>query len=411
MKPALKKWMPAAAIPAVIAATGVGLGISASATPQLEPKTAEQVIELMAGSEVTAFSGRIHLSTDLGIPALPDAGAPASFGPPQDVQSAGPGDGPSTGGPGAGARTSAADAGIAGLLNLVSGSHDARVYVDGPDKARVQLLEGMGEKDVIRNGTSLWTYDSEANEAVHTTLPEPGSASASKFREHRGGHATGEAPTPGQLADTFLAAAEPTTTTTVEDGSTVAGRDVYNLVLTPKKSQTTLIEDVTIGVDAASGVPLAVSVDAVGQDAAAVDLAFTSFTPKAPDAKLFDFTPPADATVHEKNLQQDSNWPKHTYGQKLQRPMPSKDDAAHQRPAGPPDDWFTGTGWDTVATIPAEQVPAELKTSALVGQLATDVDGGKLLHTSLVNVLISDDGRVLVGAVPLQRLQAVADGS
>lgn len=412
MKPAVKKWMPAVVIPVVIAAMGVGAGISASATPTLEPKTAEQVIELMAGADVTAFSGSLHLTTDLGLPTLPDAGASSSFGPPQEAQSAGPGSGSSV----QGSSSTAASPDVAGLLDLLTGSHDARVYVDGPDKARVQLMEGMGEQDVIRNGRSVWTYDSAANEAVHTTLPKTPAASASTFKQHGDAKAPGGMPTPQQLAEKLLSAADSTTTTTVEDGSTVAGRGVYHLVLTPKTDQT-LIEDVTIGVDSTTGVPLAVSVDVKGQQSAAVDLEFTSFTPQAPDAKLFDFTPPADATVHQKQLpqksQQGSVWPKHTFGQQLQRPMPSKDDAGRLpgTSADPARAWFTGTGWDAVATLPADQVPAGLKSSPLVGQLATKVDGGQLLHTSLVNVLLAQDGRVLVGAVPVKRLQAVADGT
>ncbi|WP_372698225.1 outer membrane lipoprotein carrier protein LolA [Arthrobacter sp. JSM 101049] len=405
MKPAVKKWMPAAAIPAVIAAMGVGVGISSSATPQLEPKTPEQVIELMAGSDVEAFSGTFRTSTELGIPALPDAGAPASFGPPRDAASS---DGPGAGPQGEGATdddgsdaaspSTARDAGLAEVLNLVSGSHEVRVYVDGTDpeqpQARLQVMEDLGEKDVIRNGTSLWTYDSEANEAVHTTLPQD--------RQHpQDARSAHDVPTPAQLADRLLAAADPTTEVSVDAGSTVAGRDAYNLVLTPKTDQT-LVEDVTIGVDAATGVPLAVSVDAVGQDAPALSAEFTSFTPGAPDAKLFDFTPPADATVHE-------------------RPFPDRSDGAHDK-AGKDHhpaqdhatgkdhgDWLTGSGWDAVATIPAGQLPAELAKSPLVAQMATDVDGGKLLHTSLVNILLADDGRVLVGAVPVDRLQAAAD--
>ncbi|WP_417215704.1 LolA family protein [Arthrobacter sp.] len=424
MKPAVKKWMPAAVIPVVIAAMGVGAGISASATPTLEPKTAGQVIELMAGADVTAFSGQLHLATDLGLPALPDAGAPSSFGPPRQAQPGAPAAGSSEQGFGLGSGqgseqgSTSADApdtpDIASLLDLLTGSHDARVYVDGPDKARVQLMEGMGERDVIRNGRSLWTYDSEANQAVHTTLPP--TASARTFEQH--GDATdGDAmPTPQQLAGKFLEVADPSTTTTVADGSTVAGRDVYQLVLTPKTGQT-LIEDVTIGVDSATGVPLAVSVDAKGQDTPAVDLEFTSFTPTAPDAKLFDFTPPADATVQQKQLpqkpRQDSVWPHHTFGKQLQRPMPSDDDAGPLPGTSghPASSSFTGTGWDTVATIPADQVPAGLAASPLIGQLATKVDGGQLLHTSLVNVLLAPDGRLLIGAVPVKRLQAVADGS
>ena len=43
-------------------------------------------------------------------------------------------------------------------------------------------------------------------------------------------------------------------------------------------------------------------------------------------------------------------------------------------------------------------------------QLSTAVDGGQLLSTALVNVLITDDGRILAGSVTVERLQAVASG-
>ena len=36
------------------------------------------------------------------------------------------------------------------------------------------------------------------------------------------------------------------------------------------------------------------------------------------------------------------------------------------------------------------------------------VDGGRVLQTSLITVLITDDGRVLAGAVPAARLVEVA---
>lgn len=427
MKPTIKKWMPAVAIPAVIAAVAVGANVSASAAPELETKSPEQVIELMASSQIEAYSGHFGTSTRLGLPALPDAGAPASFGPPATSPSSDEGQTDSSASAPAGSRGSgdSSDAQLAKLLNLVSGTHEARIYVDGTDKARLQVLGDMEEQDVIRNGTSLWTYDSEQKKAVHMTLPKkPSTAHESHGAAKSGAAPSGAAKsgaaasgdvatrTPAELAETFLSAAEESTQVSVEEGSTVAGRSVYNLVLDPKSGQT-LVDEVTIGIDAETGVPLAVSVAAVDQDAPAINVAFTSFTPKAPDAARFDFTPPASATVTEKKLpkrtDQPANWPKHTFGTPNERPAPS--DAPHgdgHWPADSSKDGVDGEGWDTVATIPADEVPVELKDSTMLNALATEVDGGKLLHTSLVNVLITDDGRIVVGAVELSRLQAVA---
>ena len=49
-----------------------------------------------------------------------------------------------------------------------------------------------------------------------------------------------------------------------------------------------------------------------------------------------------------------------------------------------------------------------LDTSALYGQLTTAVPEGRLLTSALLSVLVTNDGRVLVGAVPAETLQALA---
>ena len=49
-----------------------------------------------------------------------------------------------------------------------------------------------------------------------------------------------------------------------------------------------------------------------------------------------------------------------------------------------------------------------LDVGSLYQQLTTPVAGGRLLSSALVSVLLMDDGRVLVGAVPASTLQALA---
>jgi len=51
---------------------------------------------------------------------------------------------------------------------------------------------------------------------------------------------------------------------------------------------------------------------------------------------------------------------------------------------------------------------AELTASPLYSQLTDAVDGGRALSTTLMSVLITDDGRVFAGSVPVERLQAAA---
>ena len=58
---------------------------------------------------------------------------------------------------------------------------------------------------------------------------------------------------------------------------------------------------------------------------------------------------------------------------------------------------------------PSEDALAE--ASAALEALTTPVDGGRALQTSLLSVLFTDDGRVLVGSVPVDTLVEVAAGS
>ncbi|MFI5061004.1 MAG: hypothetical protein ACHP7F_06130, partial [Actinomycetales bacterium] len=68
----------------------------------------------------------------------------------------------------------------------------------------------------------------------------------------------------------------------------------------------------------------------------------------------------------------------------------------------------TGNGWDAIVTLPAGSAPASLTSSPLFAELTTAVSGGRALSTSLVSVLVTADGRVIAGAVPVSALQAVA---
>jgi hypothetical protein len=71
----------------------------------------------------------------------------------------------------------------------------------------------------------------------------------------------------------------------------------------------------------------------------------------------------------------------------------------------------TGSGWETVVELPASKgssVGAALLSDPLLQQATVAVAGGKVLTTSLVNILLTDDGRIFAGAVPVEMLQAAA---
>lgn len=342
----LRHWLPAVLAPVVVLGGALAIPAVANGAPGLPDKSPEQVLALAAQSSATQFSGTVRQTSDLGLPQLPSVGPGRASGSPAST-----------------------------VLELLSASHEARVFAGGPDRERIQLLDPLAERDVIHNGSDVWLYDSKKKQAVHLTAPVGMAHDPSTS-------------TPPELAARVLQAIDPSTALSVGTDARVAGRPVYQLILTPR-SGTTLVGSVTLAVDAETGLPLRVLVKARGQESAAFSVGFESIDLSAPDASVFGFTPPAGATVTT--------------------PTPSTlPDGAGEAPTPA----VSGTGWDTVVALPmsATGIPADgaAGTSSLLDQLTEPVAGGRALQTSLVSILLTNDGRVLAGAVPVWALQAAA---
>ena len=348
------RWLPAAAVPAVIAAGALAGSLPASAGDPLPPKTPEQVLQLIAQHREPALSGTLEQSSELGLPELPKTG------------------------PGTDSSNT--------WLELLTGPHTARVYLDGPDNARIQVMDRLAERNAVRHGNELWFYNSKDNTASHVQLPADDAGKRAESGKD-------SAVTPDQLASMLLAKIDSSTEVTVGADVQVAGRAAYNLVLTPK-SGSTLVSSVAVAVDGQTGLPLGVQVRARGQADPVFGVAYTSLTLGAPDASVFTFSPPPGATVKEIPV------PEHKAGEPTHATPPAKDST--HKPA------VTGSGWDSVIAFPAGTAGSASETSALLQQATVPVQGGRLLSTALVNVLVLDDGRVVAGSVPVERLQAAA---
>ena len=351
-------WVPAAVVPVLVGVSGLIGAATAGAAVDLPNKSPAQVLAMVADCTVNAFSGTVEQSSALGLPALP-----------------------------AGVQVGASGAGA--TLDLLTGSHTARVYLDGPSNVRVQVLEQLAERDVVRHGSDVWTYDSSDGTVTHLSIP----ASSA------GRHVTvpGEVPTPVDIAGRFLTAVDPSTQVTVGGDTRVAGRTAYDLVLTPR-AEDTLIGSVSIAVDSETGLPLRVEVLARGATKPAFTVGFTALSFATPPAALFDFTPPAGAAIHQQTLPDRAG----TTG------SPSPAGTAAGSSASAPT--ISGTGWSTVVRLPSGTLPSAIATSPVLGELTHAVTGGRALTTSLVSVLLAPDGTALVGAVPIARLEVVAAG-
>jgi len=361
MSRAKQRWLPAVLLPFAVAIAVVFGSVQAGATVSLPPKSADEILAMIARTEVRALSGTVEQNAALGLPELP-ASAPGT------------------------------GTGAASAMEFLSGSHTARVYADGPLKARLQVLDHLAERDVVINGSEAWLYNSKDNSATHVTRPAPQMPATEMPGEDPPADGI---PTPEAMASRFLAAIDTTTEVTIADGASVAGRSAYSLVLSPR-STGTLVDSVSIAVDSQTGLPLRVEVRAKGQPEPAYSLAYTQLDLSRPDAALFEFTPPQGATVNEKVLPNVQATPAH-----------GGHDHSGQNP-GSKVPAVSGQGWDSVLSLPAGSVPAEVTSNPQLSQMLHPVAGGRAVTSSLVSVLILDDGRVYAGMVLLERLQSAA---
>ncbi|WP_406159611.1 LolA family protein [Streptomyces canus] len=376
-----------------IAAATIGLvpALADSGDPDLPKISAQELIEKIAASDVQQLSGTVKITTDLGLPDL--GGLENSLG--------------SAAGPSGSGDGSSADPSTK-LTELASGTHTLRVAADGENRQKVSLLENAAEYSLIHNGKDVWGYDSKSNSVFHTTASE----SDGKQKE--------ELPaTPKDLAEEALKAADKTTSVTVDGSAQVAGRDAYRLVIKPKDEGST-VGQITVAVDAKTGLPLKFTLTPASGGSAVVDAGFTQVSFAKPAASTFDFTPPKGAKVEEGDA---AKAPEHSeHSEHSERSEGFGKGSAHEPGKGGPEGLnVIGDGWDSIATFDTggQGVPSGSDVGGDVGgfldSLGDKVSGtfgeGTVFKTRLINALITDDGKVYVGAVTKDALVKAADAA
>ncbi|GAA0528023.1 membrane protein [Saccharopolyspora subtropica] len=330
----------AGAAAGVLGLTVLALPAGAGAAPELPPVSPEQLVESVMRAAPPALSGTVQVDNALGLPALPAAGQGGEL--------------------------------------LADGTSQVRVWADGQGRHRVSMPSHGGEVTVVDDGSTVWKWDSAERTATRVDAAhEPGA-------EHPQAD-------PAAAARDIIATLRQTSDVAVDGTASVAGRDAYELVLTPKPSERTLLREVRVAVDAEKRIPLELSVHTNGSDAPALQVGFTDLQLAAPDPALFRFTPPAGATVEQAPRQHRPQAPQHPQGE-------------HR---------VVGDGWDSVlvARLP-EQTSAKDRTDfrQLAERTGRPVSGpwgnGWVIGTAAGNALLTSDGRVAVGAVPEQVLIA-----
>jgi outer membrane lipoprotein-sorting protein len=347
---------------AAVIAGSVALSSPADSSthPSLPVRTAGQLLAAAESSVTVPLSGTVVETARLGLPALPTAGTTASL----DWQT------------------------------LVTGSHTALVWTDGPTKQRLALTGQLSESDVIHNGRDLWTYTSATNAASHSVLSGQDAKRAS---------GAAETYTPAQAAAAALKAIAPTTVVSIDRTQVVAGQKAYTLVLTPRDHRST-VSRVTIALDSKHFVPLRVQLFGSATKPA-FEVGFTSITFKTPAASVFNFVVPKGATVVSNPIEPQQ----HTVHARIRGRVPSAAGGKTMPTAQPAANTkVIGSGWTAIVEMRGG-VPAGAASGLLVkASHPVGSAGARLITTSLLNVLILSDGRVFLGAVSSSMLQATA---
>lgn len=410
-----------------IAAATIGLvpALADTGDPDLPKITAEELIAKIAESDVDQLSGTVKVNTDLGLPALPGSSGGGDRGGPFGGDRGDKGEQGEDGEDGEKDEKSAA-APEKKLMQLASGEHTLRVAADGPDKQRLSIVEDAAEYSVIHNGQDVWTYDSASNSAVHLKAPKGAGQG-----EHKG--ADKKLPsdladlTPQEAAEQALKAVGKTTDVSVDGTAKVAGRDAYQLVIKPKGAADSTVESIRIAVDGDNGTPLKLTLSPKGGGKPVVDIGYTKVDFGKPAASSFEFKAPKGTEVTEQKLdgkaaekargKADKDWGK---GGKRGGASDLSDLSGLQ---------VLGKGWNTVAEIelpdgaltgPGGPDGGEAKKGLdssmaknLLDGLTEEVNGefgtGRVFETKLVNVLITDDGKIYAGAVTKDGLVKAAD--
>ena len=378
------------AVPAVTAVALVGGGTAIGGMPAiagdgLPARTAAQLLVDVQQARLDGLSGTVVQRSDLGLPDLPIAGASGGTG-------------------------------SSDLASLVSGKHTMKIWFAGPDKTRMALLGTLGESDVIRNGQDVWVWASKDKSATHYVLPTHGAADKGATSPDQSAIPTPtDLPTsPQDAAEKALAAITPSTEVTTSGTATVAGRSAYELVLKPKEA-TSLVAQVRVAIDGTEHVPLRVQVFAKSVADPVFEVAFSAVDFSRPDAAQFAFNPPPGTTVTE--------------GKAIAGPGTTDPKTLAPQPGSADMPTVIGKGWGTVLVAKVPEPSASTATSGstsattdktiaqlmkfvtLLPKVSGSWGSGHLMAGTVFSALLTDDGRIVVGAVTPEGLYAALAAS
>lgn len=399
---------------AITAAVVIGPQAASGAQhPTLPHRTAAQLLASLERTKLPQFSGTVVETARLGLPDISNS-------------------------PLAGAMTPGGESGLTQIVTLLTGSHTAQIAYGGPERQRFAIfLSDLSETDIVHNGDNIWTYSSDSNSVTHTTT-KPGARKPSA-------PALTTPVDPTKAAEQALAKVDPSTAVRVDRTAEVAGHPAYQVDLAPRDTRT-LISSVRIALDAKTSMPLRVEIwSRQNTTSPAFSVGFTSLSMSPPGTSTFNFTKPPSATTVPQPFSHEFASPPlgggtaaHAAGQAAGVKMLGKDWTSvwvaklGDEPAtgGTPGGQLTrrvhgplfgssahaAPGTTAVAPPNGRAVPPTADTpggpnlAQALDQLGTRVAQGHLITTSLVTILVTNDNRILIGAVTPRFIEQVSDG-
>ena len=346
--------------------------LDARAEPTLPNRTAAEVADWAAAPHPEPRSGFVELHTDLGL---------GDFG------------------------TTSGESG-GSLIGLAAGNNDARLWEDGANR-RIALLQPLEETDWYRQGGLTYVWHSRRSRVTKVATPGTPPDATGLITSLAGG---GTIESPDGMALRFLALRGDTTRLVLHAPTYVADRPVYQLGLIPQ-TETSLVTEVTVSVDAATGLPLKVSVH-TRSGTTAIESKFTSIAFKRPAASNFDFKPPSDAVVtdgarvsREPNFSGESG----NFRAERERQLALED---VQSVTGVNDTLLrlatVGNGWNEVVATTGLSFWRVDDLTRTAKSVSGAYGTGKLLQTPVFSLLVLPNGSIVAGAVTPAGLEPAA---
>jgi hypothetical protein len=232
------RWFAPLAVVAVMLAVIGARASFAGAAPSVSRVSAHQLLAKVTHSHVSALSGVVQTTSDLA--TVPSTGK---------------------------------------VTSMLTSKRTVALSVDGANRQRVEVLDPAAKGLIVHNQRDVLAWSSLTDKIIQTQLPALPSVSTGRVATLVG--------TPQALAQQLLAAVDKNTALSVGPVVSVAGRSTQVLQMMPKSADS-LIKQVNVFVDMATGMAMRTTVLARGSAKPALDVVFSSLKLGSPASSIFD---------------------------------------------------------------------------------------------------------------------------